>query len=122
MSQQIAQQATRIREEKSIATKEFHVAIEIAKDSKKSYRDRVDRLKRKMSVTTRKIMSRHILDAEGLEKLIANRFGVATQGTPIATRMRLLHQNSVMTLSKYVVTKSKKELRNQVTTENNRLR
>ena len=122
MSQQIAQQATRIREEKSIATKEFHVAIEIAKDSKKSYRDRVDRLKRKMSVTTRKIMSRHILDAEGLEKLIANRFGVATQGTPVATRMRLLHQNSVMTLSKYVVTKSKKELRNQVTTENNRLR
>ena len=71
MSQQTAQQATRIKEEKSIAT-------EIAKDSKKSCRDRVDRLKRKMFVATRKIMSRHIPEAEGHEKLFANRFGVAT--------------------------------------------
>ena len=41
MSQQTAQQVTRIREEKFVATKEFSVTIEIAKDSKKSCRDRV---------------------------------------------------------------------------------
>ena len=40
MSQQTAQQATRIREEKFVATKEFSVATEISNDSKKSYRDR----------------------------------------------------------------------------------
>ena len=40
MSQQIAQRETRIREEKYVTTKEFPVTIEIAKDSKKSYRDR----------------------------------------------------------------------------------
>ena len=41
MSLQKTQQATRIKEEKSVATKEFLVATEIAKDLKKSYRDRV---------------------------------------------------------------------------------
>ena len=40
MSRQTTQQATRIREEKSVATKKFPMAIEIAKDSKKSCRDR----------------------------------------------------------------------------------
>ena len=40
MLQQTVQQATRIKEEKSVATKEFPVATKIAKDSKKSYRDR----------------------------------------------------------------------------------
>ena len=40
MLQQTAQQATRIRKEKSIATKEFPIATEIVKDSKKSCRDR----------------------------------------------------------------------------------
>ena len=45
MSQQIAQQATRIREEKSVAIKEFLVTTEIAKDLKKSCCDRVVRLK-----------------------------------------------------------------------------
>ena len=39
MSRQTAQQATRIREEKSVAIKEFPVVTEIAKDSKKSCRD-----------------------------------------------------------------------------------
>ena len=34
MSRQTAQQATRIREEKFVMTKEFPVTIEIAKDSK----------------------------------------------------------------------------------------
>ena len=91
MSQQIAQQVTRIREEKSIATNEFPVVTEIFKDSNKSYRDRVDRLKRKMFVAIRKIMSRQIPEAEGHEKLVANRFGVATQDIPFATRTRLLH-------------------------------
>ena len=54
-----AQQAIRIREEKSVATKEFAVTTEISKDSKKSFRDkeklcrdRVDRLKRTMFVAT----------------------------------------------------------------------
>ena len=45
MSRQTVQQATRVGKEKSVVTKEFPVAIEIAKDSKKFYRDRVDRLK-----------------------------------------------------------------------------
>ena len=83
----------RIREEKSVATKEFHVATKIAKDSKKSCRDRVDRLKRKMFVATRKIMLRQTPKAEGHEKLVANRFGVVTQYILVATRTRLLHQN-----------------------------
>ena len=47
MSQHTAQQAEGIREEKFVATKEFLVAIEISKDSKKSWSDRVDRLKSK---------------------------------------------------------------------------
>ena len=40
MSQQTAKQVTRIIEEKSVATKEFPVAIEISKDSKKSCGDK----------------------------------------------------------------------------------
>ena len=39
MSQQTTQPAIRIREEKFVATKENSVAIEIVKESKKSYRD-----------------------------------------------------------------------------------
>ena len=39
MSRQTAQQETRIKEEKFVATKEFPVATEISKDSKKSCRD-----------------------------------------------------------------------------------
>ena len=64
---------------------------EIAKDSKKSCRDKVNRLKRKMFVAIRKIMSRQTLEAEGHEKLVANRFGVVTQYIPVETRTRLLH-------------------------------
>ena len=37
-------------------------------------------------------MSQQIPEAEGHEKLVANRFGVATQDTPVATRTRMLHQ------------------------------
>ena len=58
MSQHTSQQATGIKKEKSVATKEFPIATEIAKDSKKFYHDKVNRLKRKMFVATRKIMSR----------------------------------------------------------------
>ena len=88
MSQQTAQQATRIREEKSVATKEFHITIEIAKELKKLCHDKVNRLKRKMFVTIRKIMSRQTLEAEGHEKLVANRFGVTTQYILVATSTR----------------------------------
>ena len=77
MLQQTAQQATRIGEEKSVTTKEFPVATEIAKDSNKSCRNRVDKLKRKMFVATRKIMSQQIPEV-GHEKLVANRFGDVT--------------------------------------------
>ena len=78
MSQQTTQQATRIKEEKSVTTKEFLVTKEIAKDSKKSCRGRVDKLKRKMFVATRKTMSGQTPKAEGHEKLVANRLGIAT--------------------------------------------
>ena len=47
MSWQTVQQAAIIRKEKSVATKEFLVTTEIVKDSKKSCRDKVDRLKSK---------------------------------------------------------------------------
>ena len=41
MSRQVAQLETRIKEEKSVTTKEFPAATEMAKDLKKSYCDRV---------------------------------------------------------------------------------
>ena len=66
-------------------------------------------------------MSRKIPEAEGHEKLVANRFGVVTQDIPVATRTRLLHQNYITTVSKSIETESKKDLRNQVATENNKL-
>ena len=49
-------------------------------------------------------MSQQIPEAEGHEKLVANRFGVATQDIYVAIRKRLLHQKSVATLSKSVAT------------------
>ena len=49
-------------------------------------------------------MSQKILEAEGHEKLVANSFGVATQGIPVATRTRLLHKKFVTTLSNFVAT------------------
>ena len=49
-------------------------------------------------------MLQQTLEAEGHEKLDANRFGVVTQYIPIATRTKLLHQNFVVTLSKFVTT------------------
>ena len=52
----------------------------------------------------------------------ANRFGVMTQGIPIATRTRLLNLNYVATLSKYVPTQFKSKLKEQVVTEYKELR
>ena len=62
-------------------------------------------------------MSRQTPEAEGHEKLVANRFGIATQYIPVATRTRLLHQNYVATLSKSVTTEFKNELREQLLIE-----
>ena len=62
-------------------------------------------------------MSRQTPEAEGQEKLVTNRFSVATQYIPITTKTRLLHQNYVATLSKSIVTEFKKELREHVTTK-----
>ena len=62
-------------------------------------------------------MSQQTPEAEGHEKLVANRLGVTTQGIPIATRTRLLNKIYVATLSKYVATQSKNKPREQVVTE-----
>ena len=62
-------------------------------------------------------MSQQTPEAEGHEKLVANKFGVETQCIPVTTRTRLLHQNSVATLSKSVAIGFKKELREQVAIE-----
>ena len=62
-------------------------------------------------------MLRQNLEAEGHEKLVANRLGVATQGIPIATRTRLVNKIYVAILSKYVATQSKNKPKEQVVTE-----
>ena len=62
-------------------------------------------------------MSRQTPKAKGHEKLVANIFGVSTQYIPVATRTRLLHQNFVATLSKFVAIEFKKELREKVATK-----
>ena len=67
-------------------------------------------------------MSRQTLEPEGHEKLDANRFSVATQDIPFLTRTRLLNKIYFTTLSKYVATQSKSKLREQVATENKKLR
>ena len=60
-------------------------------------------------------------EGQGHEKLVANRFGVTTQGILIATRTRLLNKIYVTILSKYVATQSKSKPRGQVMTENKKL-
>ena len=67
-------------------------------------------------------MSRQTPEGQGHEKLVANRFGVATQGILVATRTRLLNKNYVATLSKYVATQSKSKPREKVAIENKKLR
>ena len=56
-------------------------------------------------------MSRQTPEAKGYETLVENRFGVVIQYIPVASRTRLLHQNSIATLSKSVAIESKKEFR-----------
>ena len=72
-------------------------------------------LKRKILVT---IVSR----GKSVKRIGCNKFGVATQKISVMTRTRLLHQNSVATLSKSIAIKSKKGLQNQVAIENNKQR
>ena len=67
-------------------------------------------------------MLRQTPEGQGHEKLVANRFSVMTQGILVATRTRLLNKIYVVTLSKYVATQSKSKLREQVVTENKKLR
>ena len=67
-------------------------------------------------------MSRQTPEGQEHEKLVANRFGVTTQGIPVATRTRLLNKIYVVTLSKYVETQSKSKPKEQVTIENKKLR
>ena len=67
-------------------------------------------------------MSRQTPEEQGHEKLVANRFGVATQGIVVATRTRILNKIYVATLSNYVATQSKSKRREQVATKNRKLR
>ena len=67
-------------------------------------------------------MSRQTPKGLGHEKLVANKFGVATQGIHVAIRTRLLNKIYVTTLSKYVATQSKSKPKEQVVTENKKLR
>ena len=53
-----------------------------------------------MFVAIRKIMLRQTPEGQGHEKLVANKFGVATQGIPVATRTRQMNKIYVATLSK----------------------
>ena len=67
-------------------------------------------------------MSRQTPEEQEHEKLVANKFGVVTQGILVATRTRLLNKIYVVTLSKYVATQSMSKPREQVAIENNKLR
>ena len=67
-------------------------------------------------------MSRQTPEEHRHEKLGANRFGVATQGIPVAIRTRPLNTIYVATLSKDVATQFKSKPREQVTTEYKKLR
>ena len=52
-------------------------------------------------------MSRQDLKAGRHKKLAANKFCVATQSNHVATQLRLLHHNYVVTISKSVMTELK---------------
>ena len=67
-------------------------------------------------------MSRQTLEGQEHEKMVANKFGVVTQGIPVMTRARLLNEIYVAALSKYVSTQSKSKPREQVVTKNKKLR
>ena len=74
MSQPTAQPVIRIREEKSVTTKENSIATEIVKKPKKLCRDRVDMLKIKMLVAIRKFMLRQLPEAEVYKEVGAENF------------------------------------------------
>ena len=67
-------------------------------------------------------MSRQTSEEQGHEKLVANKFGVATQGIPVAIRIRLLNKIYFAILSKYVATQSKSKPREQVAIEKKKAR
>ena len=58
-------------------------------------------------------MSRKSPEEQGHEKLVANMFGVETQGIPITTRTRLQNKIYVVTLSNYVATQPRASLENR---------
>ena len=74
MLQQTVQPATRTREEKYVATKEKLYHDGVVKEPKKSCCDRVDKLKRKMLVATKKIISQRFPKAEVYKELGATYF------------------------------------------------
>ena len=67
-------------------------------------------------------MSRQTPKGQEHGKLVANRFGVSTKGIPVETRTRSLNKIYVTTLSKYVTTQSKSKPKEQVSTENKKVR
>ena len=67
-------------------------------------------------------MSRQDPEAGRHKKLAANRFCVVTQSNHVATQLRLLHHNYVVTVSKSVAIELKQKLRSKVTTEDYKLR
>ena len=99
-------------------TKENSVAIEIVKEPRKFCRNKVDKLKRKMLVAKKKIISRQFPEAEVYKELGETNFVSRHKTSPVTTRTRLLHQNSIATLSKSIKTESKKKLRESVLTKN----
>ena len=67
-------------------------------------------------------MSQHIPEAEGHEKLVANKFGVSTQDISVVTRTRQLNKIYIATLSKSITIESKNKPKEHVATEDCRPR
>ena len=67
-----------------------------------------------MLVATKKIMSQQCPEAEVYKRVGCNKFCVTTQDIPIATRTRLLDQNSIAPLSNSVVTDPRKSSENRL--------
>ena len=84
---------------------------------RKLCRDKVEVLKVKMLVVTKKFMSLQFPEAEKHERAGCNKFYVATQDNLVATRTKLLHQNYVATLSKFAAIESKEKLKESIVTK-----
>ena len=67
-------------------------------------------------------MSRQFPEAEVYKELAAKKNFMATQGIPVAKWKTLRDQNYVTTLLNYIPTESKKKLKEQIATENCKLR